>query len=79
MSKLHPTSEKRKELSEECGTCSICAVPEIIDMCREESEIKRKLGVWAVIQPTSLFNNDQFMREAHKSKLGQHLKDKVVF
>lgn len=30
------------------------------------------------IQPTSLFNDQHFMREAHKSKLGKHLKDKAV-
>ena len=44
-----------------------------------ERKLTVKDSMWweLTIQPTSLFNDQHFMREAHKSKLGKHLKDKA--
>ena len=44
-----------------------------------ERQLTVKDSLWweLTIQPTSLFNDQQFMRESHKAKLGKHLKDKV--
>ena len=39
--------------------------------------LKDSLAFELTTEPASLFNSDHFMRESHKAKLGQHLKDTV--
>lgn len=40
--------------------------------------LKESLSHELTIVPASLFNDEQFMRESHKHKLGKYLKDKVT-
>ena len=40
--------------------------------------VSERLGYELKILPTSLFNEEQFVRKAAKGKLGKHLKDKVM-